>query len=234
MATKKFIIELIDVPYLAAPNIAAIDVEKTANRITRYRSGRSTKSYDQNMRQIVDMSTGMASLELLQAQFDSVKDESWRAQVKDVCERLHSVFGAGYSRWHPTDRKPRELYDQTLFKHAIRGVWVRDGRATATAINARKSLFLDATARSFLARGIYEFYLIDDPGLHGFNIIDLGAAPRTDARATRVYTPDHVEPMSLEAFESILRKFMMAVERAGFSAKPEAGDSIVDMFRRKR
>lgn len=233
MAKKKFIIELIDVPYLAAPNIASIDVELTAKRIVRYRSGHSTKTYDPNMKQITDMVTGIASAELLKAQFASLKEDAWRANVEDVCERLHAVFGRTPAIWYPTDRKPRELYDKTLFKHAIRGIWVRGGRATATAINARKTLFLDATARSFVARGIHEFYLIDEPNLHDFNIIDLGVAPRTDERATRVYTPEHVEFMPLETFEAVLRKFMMAVERAGFSAKPEAGQSIVDLFRRK-
>lgn len=82
MAKKKFIIELIDVPYLAAPNIASIDVELTAKRIVRYRSGHSTKTYDPNMKQITDMVTGIASAELLKAQFASLKEDAWRANVE--------------------------------------------------------------------------------------------------------------------------------------------------------
>lgn len=230
---RKFVIELIDVPYLAVPNLATLDVEETAKRIIRARSGHSTKNYDANMKQIGTMVTTRAPLVLLQDQFNSVNDDAWRAQVKDVCERLYSLFGQRSATWYPRDRKPRVLFDQTLFKHAICGVWVRNGRATATAINARKTQFLDSHARAFLARGIEEFYLIDDPGLHDYNIIDLGEAPKSGARATRLYTPDQIVPMSLEEFEFVLRKFMMAVERAGFSARPDNDLNVADLFRRK-
>lgn len=231
---KPFIFELIDAPYLARPNLRGIDVEATAKKILQYRRGRSTKSYDGNFNQIGAMVTGRASLEQFRAEFAGLQDDGWRAQVVEVCDRLFDVFGSAESRWYPADRKRRILHDRMLYKHAIRGVWVRDGRATATVINARKTLHLGDFDRAFVARGVYEFYIIDDPNIHDFNLIDLGATPKTDDRVTRVYTPDQVDLMPLEAFEVTLRKFIAAVERAGFSTQPGDGQSITDLFRPKK
>jgi hypothetical protein len=42
-----------------------------------------------------------------------------------------------------------------------------------------------------------------------------------------------IDMMSLEEFEAILRSFLEAVERAGFSTRPAAGQSIADLFRKK-
>lgn len=230
---KRFVIELMDVPYLAAPSVANLDVNLTALKIARYRQGHSNKTYDGVFQQVADMTTGMASVAALKAAFEGVKDPAWKAQLQDVSERLYGIFGRGVSRWYAADRKPRELFDRTWFKHAIRGVWVRERKATATLVNARKGLCFNPTDRAFLARGIYEFYLRDDPNIHDQLIVDLGAAPRTDARATRLYTSAEVEPMALEQFEAILKSFLRAVERAGFSTQPAAGQSIADLFRKK-
>jgi hypothetical protein len=180
------------------------------------------------------MTTGMASVDALKAAVGGgKKQEAWQAELRSVTELLHGVFGNGVSRWHPANRKPQELFGRLWFKHAIRGVWLRDGRATATLINPRKWLSFNQDARAFLVRGLYEFYLRDEPNLHDFLIVDLGVVPQTKARATRLYGPEDVEPMSLEHFEAILRSFLQAVERAGFASQPSSDTSIADLFRKR-
>jgi hypothetical protein len=232
---KKFIIELIDIPYHALPNISNIDVQATAERIkARRKGGGGNKNYDLNVAQISDMVTGLAELPRLKDQFAQIDDVAWREQTQDVCERLFGIFASEPARWYPVSRKPQELHDRTLFKQAIRGIWAGNGRALATLLNLRKTLLFDEAALAFLARGLHDFYLIDDPNLHGFNIVDLGADSKSGERATRVYSDRDVQMMSLEKFENVLRKFMLAVEMAGFSSRPAPGQSIADMFRPHR
>jgi hypothetical protein len=231
---KKFIFELIDIPYLSRPTIGAIDIPSTAARIQAIRKGGSRRNYDRVFKLVGDMTSGMAKAEALLRSLEDEPDEVWRRQLQDVCERLYAVFGKSASRWYPVGRRPIELYERSWFKPAIRGVWWRDGVAAAMLVNPRKTLFLDAVVRSFLARGVIEFHLVDDPNLHEFKIIDLGAAPRTGVRATRVYSMPDVDPMELGEFESILRRFMQAVEHAGFANQPSEGQRIADLFKRPK
>ena len=62
-------------------------------------------------------------------------------------------------------------------------------------------------------------------------IVDLGKEPATGTRANRVYFPTEADMMSIEQFESILRKFNEALVLAGLAKK--SVDRPLDLFRRR-
>jgi hypothetical protein len=231
---RRFIFELIDVPYLAVPSLGEMDLLATAKKIQQYRRGGSPRNYDPAVRLIQDCVSGLTTRERVTGAFDEVADEVWKKQLEDVSGRLFDIFGAKQARWYPTGRKPIELFDRAWFKPAIRGVWYIDGAAYATLINARKTLFLSALGRAFVGRGVIEFHVIDDPNIAAYKVVDLGADPNSGGRATRLYSASEIDPMSIEEFEGILRRFMRAVEIAGYSSQPSEGMRIVDLFRRPR
>lgn len=231
---RKFTIELLDVPYFARPSLGALDVALTARRIQTLRRGGGGRSYDGAFSLIPDMTTGLATLEQLLSGLASTKDDDpWKEHLKEVAELLFALFGCCPGRWYAADRKPHQLYDRLWFKHPIRGVWFHEGRATATLVNPRRGLSFDPLTRSFLSRGVFEFYLRDEPNIHDYLIVDLGVPPRADVRELRLYTPEMIDPMPLEQFEHVLRRFLQAVEHAGFAAQPSAEQSIADLFRKK-
>jgi hypothetical protein len=103
----------------------------------------------------------------------------------------------------------------------------------AVLINARKGQPLSRDDVRFLARGVYELYCIDDPNNPTPLIVDLGQRPDDEERKARIYEVPIEEAISLEAFESSVREFLVAMSLAGISAPPPPEiEHVLDLFRR--
>lgn len=229
---RRFVFELIDLPYMARPSLKAMDVGKTADRIRQLRDHGGRRSYAAVMQMIGQMASGHCNPEHIARAFADFPDKVWKLELIDVGERLLSIFETTRGNWYPSRPKPIELYEGVWVKPTIRGILWSEGFARATLINPRKSLVLDHYARAFQARGVYEFHMMDDPNVHGFRLIDLGADRGCEERATRVYRSEEVDMIGLEEFEEAIRTFMKAVELAGYSSLPRDEHRVVDMFRR--
>ena len=103
----------------------------------------------------------------------------------------------------------------------------------AILINCRKSQPLSLNDIRFLARGVYEFYCIDNPNNPIPLIVDLGQHSEDRERKARLYEVPIEEAISLEAFESSVREFLSALNLAGISLPPPPDvEHILDLFRR--
>lgn len=234
---KKLVFEPLDIPYLARPSLIEMNEAETILEIAKHNLRSNYRSYDPNFRQMRDICTGIADVELLKAALEPKKPPSaqtlgWIRSVRDVCEQLHCVYGGEPSQWYPANRKPIEILRSTWFKNSIRGIRVVGGQARAQLINARKSLWFDRLSLEFLARWIIEYHIREDANIHGFDIVDLGAPFGENERRTRVFTDEMIEPMTLELFEDCVEHFLGAIEAAGYTSIPRDGERTVDLFRR--
>ena len=85
----------------------------------------------------------------------------------------------------------------------------------------------------FLARGIYELYCRDNPNDPIPLVVDLGQHAEDKERKARTYEVPEEEAISLEAFESSVRDFLVALSLAGISLPPPPDvEHILDLFRR--
>jgi hypothetical protein len=143
---------------------------------------------------------------------------------------LRDHFG-GKGQWH---RMPitRTFVLGCWFKTSIRGFWINDGKVYAALINCRKSQALTHSDVQFLARGVYELYCIDDPNDPIPLIVDLGLHTEDKERKARVYEVPVKEAVPLEAFETSVREFLLALNLAGIALPPPDVEHILDLFRR--
>lgn len=237
MKTKRLIIELLDVIQLTAPNFDNFSETETAAKIISYRLRGSSRppSYDMAFTQMPNIVSGHMKKSDLINHLDSHANERWRGNLKDVGERLYDVFSKDLCTWYPVGRRPIETFSGVWTKPAIRGVRVvAGGDAFPCLVNPRSTLFFNKDALSFIARGVYEFHVIDNPRAIGPMIVDLGKDPVSDTRANRVYMPEQLVMMPLEQFEEILRRFLKAVELAGMMTVPADRHRGVDLFRPRR
>lgn len=234
---KKLVFEPLDIPYLARPSLLELSEADTVREIIKHNVRSAYRSYDPNFRQMKDICTGLADVELLKAALEPEKPPSaqtlgWLKSVYDVCERLYDVYGSEHSLWYAANRRPVEIIASTWFKNSIRGVRVVRGQARAQLINARKSLSFDRLTLEFLARWIIEYHIREDANIHGFDIVDFGVPHGENERRTRLFTDEMIEPMSLELFEHCIELFLGAIEAAGYASVPRDGERTVDLFRR--
>jgi hypothetical protein len=79
----------------------------------------------------------------------------------------------------------------------------------------------------------HEFHSIDDPNNPIPMIVDVSASD-DGKRKLRTHVLEPGEMMSLEEFESILRRFFEALALASVTTIPEGLNKIADLFRRRR
>ena len=221
-------LELLDVVQHSKPNIAQLDVAKTAKSLKD--AGGSRKNYNMAIEPIAVYCSGKQKREDLLRYLRTHPDPAWHKYLEDVGTRLLDIFGEQESKWYPVGRRPIESVAGLLIKPAIRGVWVNKGMPFPCLVNARGSVLLDPKVNlPFVARGVYEAHVRDEIGVSGPMIVDLGKDPKTNLRANRVYYPKESEMMSIEQFEDVLRKFNEALLLAGF--RPKVSTSAIDLFR---
>lgn len=100
-------------------------------------------------------------------------------------------------------------------------------------INARKGQPLSPGDVRFMARGVYELHCREDPNDPIPLIVDLGQHDEDEERKARVYEVMAGEAVSLEAFETSIREFLIALNLAGVALPPPLDvEHILDLFKR--
>jgi hypothetical protein len=85
-----------------------------------------------------------------------------------------------------------------------------------------------------LARGIYELHCIDDPNDPIPLIVDVSEQEVDAGRELRVYTITAEEAISLDAFEAILKEFLVALNLVGISLPlPPTIEHIITLFKKR-
>ena len=233
----RLVMELLDVVQLSSPNFENSNEFETAKRILSYRMRGSSNppSYDMAFAQMRNIVSGYLKKVDLVRHLETHGNDRWRSNLVDVGERLFDIFSKDHCDWHPSGRRPIETFSGIWVKPAIRGVRVvGNGEAFPCLVNPRSSLFFGSRALSFVARGIYEFHVIDNPKAIGPMIVDLGRDHISGVRANRVFMPGQLSMMPLEEFEQVLRQFLKAVELAGLLSVPSDRHLGIDMFRPRR
>jgi hypothetical protein len=99
-------------------------------------------------------------------------------------------------------------------------------------INARATLELGIEDLRFLARGAFEFHGRDIPGVERTAVWDVSRRSEAGERIFHESVLDQSEMMPLDEFEGVLRRFLEAVEVAGYRHNVEHPGDIIDLFRR--
>lgn len=223
--------ELLDCLKFAYPSLRQLDVFATAANIVDRLQGRGFMSYGQIWPLLPDITSGvMLEEELLRAL--SGYPTSWKNRnLQEVAFLLKEIFG-GKGRWYRAGLKPIQILPGAYFKPSIRGTWYYEQQAYSVCINARKYQPIPRDHVRFLGRGIHEFHSIDDPNDPLPMIVDLSA--QDGRRELKKFVVQPEDMMSLEEFESILRKFFEALSLAGVTTIPEGVENITDLFRTRR
>jgi hypothetical protein len=230
---RRLVLELLDVIQFATPSIAKLDLELTAKKISHFKKKGTPKSYNIAFDLLPKIATGLIKRQDVIAYLNTHPIADWRPFVEDVGIRLYEIFSEIECSWYPTGRKPIQTFSDVWTKPAIRGVAVSKGEARPCLINPRASLYLgNDNNLSFIARGVHELHVIDDVQATGTLIIDLGKHPATKLRENRVHYSEEIEMISLDEFESILRRFVEAVKLAGFNVTPDSIYTVGDLFRK--
>jgi hypothetical protein len=118
------------------------------------------------------------------------------------------------------------------FKPSIKGIWFYEGQAYAVLINPRKGQPLTEGDVRFMARGVYELHCREDPNDPISLIVDLSQHTEDTERKARVYTVPSEDAVPLEAFESSIREFIVALNLAGVALPPPADvEHIITLFK---
>lgn len=223
--------ELLDVPKFALPDVLTIQAEPTSFNLAERVAGGGFMSYGQIWSRFDLLVRGYATDEFIEAAFTAYKDEWKNKAIRIAYGLLRDYFG-GKGRWYKMPNV-RTYVLGCWFKTSIKGYWAHKGRVYAVLVNCRKSQPLSPSDVRFLARGIYELHCIDDPANPTPLIVDLGHHPSDPERKARIYELPVAEAISLEAFESSVREFLVALNLAGVSLPPPSDvEHILDLFRR--
>jgi hypothetical protein len=232
MATRGKFFELLDFPKFAEPNILNLQAPPTALRLIERLGGGGFMSYGQIWPRMGAIVRGSATEAYILDQFKAYR-AGWKNEtIRDVARLLQRVFG-GKGVWYPEPSKPIFILG-FWFKPSIKGIWFHEGQAYAVLINARKGQPLSSEDVRFLARGIHELHCIDDPNDPIPLIIDCSEREDGAGREVRVYSITADEAISLDAFEAILREFLVASNMAGISLPlPPAVEHILTLFKKR-
>jgi hypothetical protein len=232
VAAKGKCFELLDFPKFADPSVLSLQAPSTALRLTERLGAGGFMSYGQVWPRIGAIVRGLATEAYILDQFKAYSD-SWKNDtIRDVVRLLRKVFG-GKGTWYPEPSKPTYILG-FWFKPSIRGIWFYEGQAYAVLINARKGQPLSDEDVRFLARGIYELHCIDDPNDPIPMIVDLSEQEEGEGRTLNVYVMQADEAATLEAFESSLKEFLVALNMSGISLPlPPTIESVVTLFKKR-
>lgn len=229
---KKFRTELLDVVYFARPSVLAINIDETAHTIRSKRQESSFgRSYDEAIKLIRPMLHSGMSLSQIEAALEKYPNEDWRVHLLKVARGLFGFFGGRKASWYPTGRKPVVSGNGIVAKPPIRGVLVEDGKPHGVLINARSSLKLNDLEVSFLMRGVHELFVRDAMGVDGVLLLDLSRRADEETREVRPYWQSQTAMMSEARFEDALRRFVLAVARAGYAVEGIEDLPADDLFR---
>ncbi len=223
--------ELLDMPKFAAPDVLTLRAQPTAFNLMERVGGGGFMSYGQIWPRFDVIVRGFATDDFIDTSFTSYKAEWKNKAIRAAYRLLRDHFG-GKGQWYPMPSASTYVLG-CWFKRSIRGFWAHDGKAYAVLVNCRKSQALSFSDVRFLARGVYEFYCIDNPNNPIPLIVDLGEHSEDRVRKSRIYEMPVEEAISLEAFESSVREFLTALNLAGISLPPPPDvEHILDLFRR--
>jgi hypothetical protein len=231
MATRKRF-ELLDCPKLAYPSLTEIDAPATAANILERLEGKGFLNYGQIWPRMPDVVAGHVDESYLQQRLSGYPVQWKNDNLQEVMRLLSKAFG-GKGRWYKAGLMPIEVLPGAYFKPSIRGTWYHQNQAYSVSINARKHQRVFMDHARFLARGIYEFHSIDDPNDPIPMVVDVSASDN-GKRQLKTFIFDNSEMMSLEQFESILRRFFEALALAGVTTVPKGVGKIADLFRKRQ
>jgi hypothetical protein len=231
MAGRGKYFELLDVVKFAVPNALTLDASATSYNLVERVAGRSFMSYGAMWPRLKMLVRGLATDDFIETTFSFYQDDWKNDSIKDAYRLLRKYFG-GKGTWYEVSGAPTYVLG-FWFKPSIKGFWFYEGKPYAVLINARKGQPLSRDDVRFLARGVYELHCIDDPNNPVPLIVDLSKHQEDQGRNARIYEVAPEEAVPLEAFESSIREFLMALNLAGISLPPPLDVShILDLFRK--
>jgi hypothetical protein len=230
MAGRGKFVELIDITKFGLPNVLMLKAELTASNMVERAAGGGFMSYGQMWQHLPLVVRGLASDEFILSAFTAYKAGWKNAAIQRAFRLLRDYFG-GKGNWYRMPNKNTYILG-FWFKTSIKGFWVHNGKSYAVLINARKGQPLSSDDVRFLARGVYELHCRDNPNNPIPLIIDLGQHPADEERQARAYEVPPEEAVSLDAFETSVREFLVALNLAGISQPPPPEiEHILDLFR---
>jgi hypothetical protein len=222
--------ELLDVVKFALPDALTLQASATSYNLTERLAGRGFMSYGALWSRLDMLVKGLATDQFIKGEFSFYGDEWKNRSLQDAFTLLRKYFG-GKGRWYPGPRQPTFVLG-FWFKPSIKGFWFHDGQAHAVLINPRKGQPLTDGDVRFMARGVYELHCREDPNDPIPLIVDLGQHDGDTERKARLYTVPAHEAVPLEAFESSIREFIVALHLAGVALPPPVDvEHIIDLFK---
>lgn len=230
MAKRGKFFELLDVVKFAMPNALSLDASATSYNLTERLDGSGFMSYVALWSRLDKLVSGLATDQYIKAEFSFYSDDWKNKSLQEAFTLLRKQFG-GKGRWYPASSKPTFVLG-FWFKPSIKGIWFYEGQAYAVLINPRKGQPLPESDVKFMARGVYELHCREDPNDPIPLIVDLGQHPGDAERKARVYTVPADEAVPLEAFESSIREFIVALNLAGVALPPPVDvEHIINLFK---
>lgn len=231
MARRGKFFELLDVVKFGVPDALTLQADATSYNLAERLSGKSFMSYGAMWPRLDLLVKGYATDHFIDSAFSFYEDDWKNNSLRGAFRLIRSYFG-GKGRWYAAPRYATYVLG-FWFKPSIKGFWFHEGKAYAVLINARKSQPLTQSDVRFMARGVYELHCIDDPNNPIPLIVDLSQHNGDKERKARVYEVPADEAVSLEAFESSIKEFLVALNLAGVGLPPPLDvEHILDLFRR--
>lgn len=230
---KRFSIELLDIPYLAAPSLGAISVAATAERINKFRSGGSENkwAYDPAFDRFARFMSG-EQIESLLEEMGGFKRKVQRLSCCEVLSLLCDHLAGPRRLWLPYKRRPFELPGGFFFTGVGRGILRQDDGDFSVFVNQRKTMPRDPLAGAFFSRGTFEAHIRDEPSLAGGIVLDLSSLRSSGPRSPRKFVIGPENMMSLDQFDYICRVFFEAAVSSGYLVEAPTERHFGDLFRR--
>ena len=231
MARRGKVFELLDVVKFALPDALTLQASATSYNLAERVAGGGFMSYGSLWSRLDLLVKGLATDQFITAAFSFYGDEWKNKSLQDAFCLLREHFG-GKGRWYAGPRWPTFVLG-FWFKPSIKGYWFHEGKAYAVLVNPRKSQPLTMADVRFMARGVYELHCREDPNDPIPLIVDLSQHDGDTERKARIYEVPADEAVSLEAFESSIREFVVALNLAGVALPPPVEvEHILDLFRK--
>jgi hypothetical protein len=231
MAKRGKFFELLHVVKFGLPDALTLQAEATSYNLAERVVGGSFMSYGAMWSRLDVLVRGHATDDFIETTFSFYEHDWKNKSIQEAFRLLREYFG-GKGRWYAAPRYPTFVLG-FWFKPSIKGYWFHEGKAYAVLINARKSQPLTSIDVRFMARGVYELHCREDPNDPIPLIVDLSQHDGDAERKARVYEVPADEAVSLEAFETSIREFLVALNLAGVALPPPLEvEHILDLFRK--
>lgn len=223
--------ELLDMPKFALPHVLALQADPTSHNLAERVLSGGFMSYGQIWPRFDLMVKGYATDDFIASSFTSYEAD-WKNNAIRVAFRLLRDHFGGKGNWYRI-QNVRTYVLGCWFKTSIKGFWVHEGKVYAVLVNCRKTQALSMNDVRFLSRGVYELHCIDNPNNPIPLIVDLGLHPEDKERKARIYEMPVEEAIPLEAFETSVREFLVALNLAGIALPPPPDvEHVLELFRR--